>query len=147
MTHISLVNVVLLYGCAKSFMPNPVECLLQAMVEVLLVLEIFLKEDSRVDDLVCGASSCSEACLFFSYDPLRSRLRSVQFDLQHGFACVAGDDRPVVLALLHVASLGKCDEGKRRSFTFTYPLTAGIVWALQMISQPDSSIFLFSIAL
>ena len=50
-------------------MPNPVEGLLEAyegMVEVLLVLEIFLTEDSKVKDLLCGAPSRSEACLFFS---------------------------------------------------------------------------------
>ena len=38
-------DVVLLHGCPLSFMPNPVEGLLEVyddMVEVLLVLEIFL---------------------------------------------------------------------------------------------------------
>ena len=48
-------------------MPNPVEGLLgvyEDMVEVLLVLNIFLTEDSYVEDLLCGAPSCSEACLF-----------------------------------------------------------------------------------
>ena len=43
-------DVVLLYGCPKSCMPNPfLKCLLEIyedMVEVLLVLEIFLAEDS-----------------------------------------------------------------------------------------------------
>ena len=37
-------DVVLLYGCPQSCMPNPVEGLLEVyedMVEVLLVLEIF----------------------------------------------------------------------------------------------------------
>ena len=37
--------VVLLHGCPQSYMPNPVEGLLEVyedMVEVLLVLEIFL---------------------------------------------------------------------------------------------------------
>ena len=40
---------VLLHGCPQSCMPNPVECLFEVyedMVEVLLVLEIFLTEDS-----------------------------------------------------------------------------------------------------
>ena len=43
------VDVVLLHGCPQSCMPNPVEGLLEVyedMVEVLLVLEIFLTEDS-----------------------------------------------------------------------------------------------------
>ena len=52
-------------------MPNPVEGLLEVyedMVEVSLVLEIFLTEASWVEDLLCGAPSFSEACLFFSDD-------------------------------------------------------------------------------
>ena len=43
------VDIVLLCGCPQSCMPNPVEGLLEVyedMVEVLLVLEIFLTEDS-----------------------------------------------------------------------------------------------------
>ena len=42
-------SVVLLHGCPQSCMPNPVEGLLEVyedMAEVLLVLEIFLTEDS-----------------------------------------------------------------------------------------------------
>ena len=42
-------DVVILYGCPQSCMPNLVEGLLEVyedMVEVLLVLEIFLTEDS-----------------------------------------------------------------------------------------------------
>ena len=53
-------DVVLLHGCPQSCMANPVEGLLEVyedMVEVLLVLEIFLKEDSWIEDLLCGAPS------------------------------------------------------------------------------------------
>ena len=42
-------DVVFLHGCPQSCMPNPVEGLLEVysdMVEVLLVLKIFLTEDS-----------------------------------------------------------------------------------------------------
>ena len=42
-------NVVLLHDCPQSCMPNPVEGLLEVyedMVEVLLVLEILLKENA-----------------------------------------------------------------------------------------------------
>ena len=42
-------DVVLLHGCPQSCIPNPVEGLFEVyedMVEVLLVLEIFLTEDS-----------------------------------------------------------------------------------------------------
>ena len=42
-------DVVLLHGCPQSCMPNPVKGLFEVyedMVEVLLMLEIFLTEDS-----------------------------------------------------------------------------------------------------
>ena len=67
-------DVVLLHGCPQSSMPNPVEGLLEVyedMVEVLPVLEIFLTEDSKVEDLLSGAPSCSAACLFSSDGLLR----------------------------------------------------------------------------
>ena len=95
-------------------MPNLVEGLLEVyedMVEVLLVLGIFFAEDSWFEDLLCGASSCSEACLFFSDDLLRMWFQSVQYDLQHDFASVTDEaDRSVVLVLLQAAFLGKCDD-------------------------------------
>ena len=62
-------------------MQNTVEGPLEVyedMVEILLVLKIFLTEDSWVEDLLCGAPSCSETCLFFSDDLLRLRLQSLQ---------------------------------------------------------------------
>ena len=75
------------------------------------MLEIFLTEDSLVKDLLCGASSCSVACLFFSKDLLHLRLQPVQYDLQHDFTLVADvSDHSVVLALLQVAFLGKYDD-------------------------------------
>ena len=93
-------------------MPNPVEGLLEVfkdMEEVLLVLEIYL--DSQVEDLLSGAPSCSETCLFFSDDLLRLWLQSVPHDLQHDFAWVNDEaDRSAVLALLQVAFIGKCDD-------------------------------------
>ena len=81
------------------------------MTDVLLVLEILLTEDLQVEDLLCGAPSCSEACLFFSDDFLCLWLQSVQYDLQHGFAWVTDEaDHLVVLALLQVPFLWKCDD-------------------------------------
>ena len=75
------------------------------------MLEIFLTEDSYVEDLLCGAPSCSEACPFFSDDLLCLWLQSVQYDLQHDFAWVTDEvDRSVIQALLQVAFLGKCDD-------------------------------------
>ena len=73
-------DVLLLYGCPQCCMPKAVEGLLEVyedMVEVLLVLEIFLAEDLKVKDLLCGAPSCSESCVFFSDDLLRLWLQSV----------------------------------------------------------------------
>ena len=49
-------DVELLHCCLQSCMPNPVEGLLEVyedMVEVLLVLEMFLTENSYVEDLLC----------------------------------------------------------------------------------------------
>ena len=93
-------------------MPNPVEGLLEVyenMVEVLLVLEIFLTEN--VENLLCGTPSCCEACLFFDDDLLHLWLQSVQYDLQHDFALVTDEAYcSVILALLQVAFLGKCDD-------------------------------------
>ena len=48
--------------------------------------------------------------MFFSDDLLRLWLQSVQYDLQHDFAWAANEaDRSVVLALLQVAILWKCN--------------------------------------
>ena len=61
--------------------------------------------------ICCGTPFCSEACLFFDDDLLRLWLQSVQYDLQHDFAWVTDEaDHSVVLALLQVAFLGKCDD-------------------------------------
>ena len=76
-------DVVCLHGCPQRCMPKHVQGLLKVyehMVEVLLVLEIFLPKDSRVEDLLCGAPSCSEACPLFSSNLLRLRLQSVHYD-------------------------------------------------------------------
>ena len=90
-------------------MPNPVEGLLEVcedMVEVLLVQKMFLTEDP-----LCGAPACSEACLLFSDNLLRLWLQSVLYDLQRDFAWVTNEaDRSVVLALLQVTFLGKCND-------------------------------------
>ena len=75
------------------------------------MLEIFLTENAWVEDLLCGTPTCSEACLFFSDDLLRLWLQSVQYDLQHDFAWVTDEaDCTIVLVLLQVAFLGKCDD-------------------------------------
>ena len=70
------------------------------------MLKMFLEKDSWVKDLLCGASSSSESCLFFSDDLLCFLLQSVQYDIQHDFARMVNEaDHSVVLALLQVAFL------------------------------------------
>ena len=89
MTWIRFVLMLYCFMVAQSCMPNSVKGLLEVyedMVEVLLVLEIFLMENALVEELLCGAPSCSEACLFFSDDLLHLWLQSVQYDLLHDFA-------------------------------------------------------------
>ena len=61
--------------------------------------------------MLCGVSSCSEACLFFSDDLLRLWLQSVQYYLQQDFAWVTDEaDNSVVLTLLQVVFLEKSDD-------------------------------------
>ena len=69
-----IVYCCILRGCPQTCLPNPVEGLLEVdkdMVEVFLVQEIFITEDSYVEDLLCSAPSCYEACLFFCNGILR----------------------------------------------------------------------------
>ena len=75
------------------------------------MLEIFLTENAWVEDLLIGTPSCSEACPFFGDDLLRLWLQSVQYGIQYDFAWVTDEAYfSVVLALLQVAFLGKCDD-------------------------------------
>ena len=100
--------------CPTCCMPNPVEGLLEGcedMAAVLLVLELFLTKDSQVEYLLCGTPSSSEACLFFLDDLNCLQLQSVQYASQHDFALMVFEAaHTVVLALLQVAFLGKCDD-------------------------------------
>ena len=72
------------------------------MVQILLVLEVLFTQDSKVEDLFCGASSGSEPSLFFSLG-----FKPIQDDFQHDFAGMTDEaDSSVVLAELQVAILG-----------------------------------------
>ena len=65
----------------------------------------------KVEDLLCGTPSYSEACLFIGDVLLRLWLQSVQYDLQSDFAWLTDEAYcSVVLVLLQVAFLGKCDD-------------------------------------
>ena len=106
-------DVVLPLGCLQCYTSNPVKGLLEVYedtVEVVLVQETFLTEDSLVEDLLYGAP-CSEACQFFRDGLFHLWLQSVRYDLQHDFAWVTVEaDCSVVLALLQVVFLGKYDD-------------------------------------
>ena len=82
----------------------PDTCLLEVnkdMVEIFLVLQVLLAEDSKVENLLCSTVSCSKASLFFSDDDLCLWLESVKDDLQHDFTWVADEaDCPAVLTQL-----------------------------------------------
>ena len=73
------------------------------MVQILLMLDVLFTQDSKVEDL-CGASSGSEASLFFSNYFFSLGFKPIQDDFQHGFARMTDEaDSPVVLAKLQVA--------------------------------------------
>ena len=78
-----VIDVIQPHGCPQSCMPNSVECPLgvhEDMVKVLLVLQVFLTEYSKIENLLNCAPSYSEACLFFFDDLLSLWLQSIQED-------------------------------------------------------------------
>ena len=65
------------------------------------MLEILLTQDSKTEDLFCGASSGSEPSLFFSNYLFGSGFKPIQDDTQHDFARITDEaDSFVVLAEL-----------------------------------------------
>ena len=56
------------------------------MVQILLVLEVLFTQDSKVEDLFCGASSRSEPSLFFSNYFFSLGFKPIQDNFQHDFA-------------------------------------------------------------
>ena len=78
-----VVDVIQPHGCPQGCMPNSVECLLEVhedLVKALLVLEVFLTEYSKIENLLSCAPSCSEVFLFFFDDLLSLWFQSVQED-------------------------------------------------------------------
>ena len=74
------------------------------MVQILQMLEILFTQDSKVEDLFCGASSCSEPSLFFSKYFFSLEFKPIQDLFQHDFARMTDEaDSSVVLAELQVA--------------------------------------------
>ena len=71
------------HGCPQSCMPNSVKRLLEVhedMVKALLVLQVYLTEHSKIENLLSCAPSCYEACLFFFDDLLSLWFQSIQAD-------------------------------------------------------------------
>ena len=80
------------------------------MVQILLILEVLFAQDSKVEDLFCGASSGSESSLFFSNYFFSLGFKPIQDDFQHDFARMTDEaDCSVVLAELQIALFRECN--------------------------------------
>ena len=79
------------------------------MVQSLLILEVLFTQDSKVEDLFCGASSGSEPSLFFCNYFFSLGFQPIHDDFQHDFARMTdGADIFVVLPELQVALCREC---------------------------------------
>ena len=80
------------------------------MVQILLMLEVLFTQDSKAEDVFCGASSDSEPSLFFSNYFFSLGFQPIQDDFQHDFARITDEaDSSVVLAELQVALFRECN--------------------------------------
>ena len=71
------------------------------------MLEVIFPQDSKVEDMFCGASSGSEPSLFFSNYFFSSGFKSIQDDFHHDFARKTDEaDSSVVLAALQLPFIG-----------------------------------------
>ena len=76
------------------------------MVQILLMLEVLFTQDSKVEDLFCGASSGSEPSLYF----FSLGFQPIQDDFQLDSARMTDEaDSSVVLAELQVALFRECN--------------------------------------
>ena len=80
------------------------------MVQILLMLDVLFTQDSKVEDLFCGASSGYEPSLFFSKYFFSLGFKPIQDDFQHDFDRMTDEaDSSVVLAELQVALFRECN--------------------------------------
>ena len=80
------------------------------MVQILLMLGVLFTQDSKVEDLFCGASSSSEPSQFFSNYFFSLGFKPIQDDFQHDFARMTDEtDSSVVLAEMQVALFRECN--------------------------------------
>ena len=91
---------------SKAFLKSMKTC----MVQILLMLEVLLTQDSKVEDLFSGASFGSEPSLFFSNYFFSLGFKPIQDDFQHDVARMTDDaGSSVVLAELQIALFRECD--------------------------------------
>ena len=80
------------------------------MVQILLMLEVLFTQDSKVEDLFCGASSGSEPSLFPCNYFFSLGFKPIYDDFQHDFARMTDEAASsVVLAELKVALFMECN--------------------------------------
>ena len=80
------------------------------MVQILLMFEVLFTQDSKVEDLFCGASSGSETSLLFSNYFFSLGFKPLPDDFQHAFARMTDEaDSSVVLAEQQVAFFRECN--------------------------------------
>ena len=71
------------------------------MVQILLMLDVHFTQDSKAEDLFCGAPCSSEPSLFFINYLFNLGFKLIQDDFLHDFARVTDEaDSSVVLAEL-----------------------------------------------
>ena len=81
-------------------MPYSVKCFLEPLVQTLPMLKVLCTQDSKVEDLFCGAFSGCEPSLFFSNYLFGLGFITFQDDFQHVSRVTDETDSPVVLAEL-----------------------------------------------
>ena len=98
----------------------------ESMVQILLMLEVLFTQNSKVEDLFCGASSGSEPSLFFSNYFFSLAFKPIQDDFQHDFARMTIEaDSSVVLADLQDALFRVCNNQEMSQ------------WGSPFFSSPD----------
>ena len=96
------------------------------VVQILLMLEVLFTQESKVEDLFCGAFSGSEPSLFFRNYFFSLGFNPIQDDFQHDFARMTDEaDSSVVLTELQVALFRECNY---------QPLSS---WGRQVSCSPD----------
>ena len=73
------------HGCMPYFVKGLFE-INDDMVQILPMLEVLFTQNSKVEDLFCGASSDSEQSLSFSNYFFSLGFKPIQDDFQHDFA-------------------------------------------------------------